>query len=241
MLRLADGDSQALETALTRYWPALVAYASTIVGHRDSAEDIVQEAFIRLWEKRRTWKPVRCLKPLLLRIARNLAVSERRRQRVLRAWAATLTTQDSRRGSSPSPMESMEAEERERAFARAIEDLPPRRREVFTLSRFQQLSYREIAEVMGISQQTVANQMSAALAELRRALRPHLEEPVERDGPAALLRRSFLADERAAADAFYGAGRQDTPHPRARCRGRCNQRPRFLGSGIAAEAGVVWG
>lgn len=81
MLRIGEGDPKALERVLTIYWPAVVAYARTIVGHRDGAEDVAQETFIRPWEKRRGWRPAGSLKPLLLRIARNLAVSEQRRLR----------------------------------------------------------------------------------------------------------------------------------------------------------------
>jgi RNA polymerase sigma-70 factor (ECF subfamily) len=59
----------------------------------------------------------------------------------------------------------------EDAFREALGALPPRKREVFTLARFQGLSYAEIAGVLGTSPQTVANQMSAALQQLRVALR----------------------------------------------------------------------
>ena len=58
----------------------------------------------------------------------------------------------------------------------ALAALPHRRREIFTLSRFHGLTYHEIAETLGISRQTVANQMSTALAELRTSLSRHLSD-----------------------------------------------------------------
>jgi RNA polymerase sigma-70 factor, ECF subfamily len=66
-----------------------------------------------------------------------------------------------------------------RYFERAVSHLPPRRQEIFVLARAHGLSHQEIAEVMKISPQTVANQMSAALADLRQALGPLLDRQPE--------------------------------------------------------------
>jgi len=66
------------------------------------------------------------------------------------------------------------------AVRSALADLPPRRREVFSLARFHGLSYAEIAETLDVSPQTVANQMSAALSTLRKQLAPFIGAT---DGP----------------------------------------------------------
>ena len=73
------------------------------------------------------------------------------------------------------PDRTLELSELERAAAAAVASLPERRGEVFRLAREQALSYAEIADVMGLSVQTVANHMSLALSDLRAALRPHLD------------------------------------------------------------------
>ena len=71
----------------------------------------------------------------------------------------------------------------DRAVAKAVSDLPPRRREIFKLVRESGFSYAEIAEIMKISRQTVANHMSLALSDLRVMLRPFLPAPAT-DGEA---------------------------------------------------------
>ena len=68
------------------------------------------------------------------------------------------------------PDELLEETLLQEEVAAAIADLPERRREVFVLARFHGLSYQEIADVLGVSQQTVANQMSSALSQLRELL-----------------------------------------------------------------------
>jgi RNA polymerase sigma-70 factor (ECF subfamily) len=74
------------------------------------------------------------------------------------------------------PDEELEASEFQARFAAAMENLPARRREVFELVRFQGLTYQEVAEVLEVSHQTVANQMTLAHRDLRRMLAGFLTE-----------------------------------------------------------------
>jgi RNA polymerase sigma-70 factor (ECF subfamily) len=75
----------------------------------------------------------------------------------------------------PTPLQSLEEHELSDALAVALDRLPARRKEVYLLARAGELSHVEISERMGISRQTVANQMTAAVAHLRRDLRPVLD------------------------------------------------------------------
>ena len=86
-----------------------------------------------------------------------------------RADPDTLACQDA-------PDREVELSDLDEAVAKAIRDLPPRRREIFKLMRESGFSYAEIAEIMKISKQTVANHMSLALSDLRVMLRPFLPE-----------------------------------------------------------------
>jgi RNA polymerase sigma-70 factor (ECF subfamily) len=72
------------------------------------------------------------------------------------------------------PLELAERAELREVLTKAVDALPPRRREVFVLARFHGRSYRDIADIMDISPQTVANQVSAAVRDLRRRLRPEM-------------------------------------------------------------------
>jgi RNA polymerase sigma-70 factor (ECF subfamily) len=165
--QLRLGNTDALEQLLATYWQPLFDYAVRILLNADAAQDVVQQAFIRLWRDRRDWRSGSSPRALLFTIVRNLALNERRSQRLRERWLGS--GQPARAGPAP-PDQVLEYNELSAAVTHAIEQLPLRRREVFTLARFQGLSYQEIADLMGISVQTVANQMSLAMADLRRAL-----------------------------------------------------------------------
>lgn len=174
--RVQDGDPAALQSLLETHWTPLVRYARRLLSEPDDAQDVVQEAFVRLWARRRRWKVEGSVRSLLFTITRNAALDELRR-RTRRGRAARAF-----RGPAPPalPSESVAASELETAATAAVAALPPRRQEVFRLAREAGLSYSEIAEVMDVSPQTVANQMSLALADLRQALQPHLPEGASR-------------------------------------------------------------
>lgn len=179
MERVHAGDVEAFDELLGRYWPPLVAYAARLVGSRDAAEDVVQETMVRVWEQRAEWTPGRHLRAFLYRITRNRALNEQAKGRVRREWAERERHRP--RPTEPSPPEIAEQNALRESIERAIEALPDRRREVFVLARYHGHSYSEIAELMGISRQTVANQMSAALDQLRTTLKPRLDEFAEGD------------------------------------------------------------
>ncbi|HET9986154.1 MAG TPA: RNA polymerase sigma-70 factor [Longimicrobiales bacterium] len=175
MDRARRDDPAALDALLAAYWRPLVRYARGFVESRDAAEDVVQESFIAVWDRRLEWR-AGSLAGLLYRATRNRALNERRRERVRREWRIVAPVDE-----APSPWQTLQDRELGECLERAIEALPPRRREIFLLARVDGLVYREIAEVLGISAQTVANQMSAALAELRRALSAAVGRSAEAD------------------------------------------------------------
>lgn len=187
LLRIRAGDSSALDGLVDRYWTPLVSYAARLLGSWDAAEDVAQGTFVRIWERRHDWESDGSVSALLYRITRNQGLDEiKRRERA--AARSRARDQAARRVATPS--EQLEVAELEAAFEATLAALAERRREVFILARAHGLSYREIAEVMGIAPQTVANHLSAALAELRQALEPFLEDTVHTPGSAT--RRAHL-------------------------------------------------
>lgn len=166
------GDARTLSRLQTAYWDLLVQFAGRILDGSSDPQDVVQEAFIRLWTHRERWGDDGSVRSLLYTVTRNAALDERRR---LARSARTSLAADPP-APEPVPSEDAVAEELRRAAAEAVSRLPPKRQEVFRLAREEGLTYAEIAGVMGVSPQTVANQMSLALADLRRALEPHLVE-----------------------------------------------------------------
>ena len=165
--RLRDGDAGALDALLERYWPPVFTYALHRTGSRDLAADIAQDTFCRLWERRSTWNTTGSVRGLLFRLARNTAVSQHRRNRARDRASNGFAELYLERRPAVLPAENAELRA---ALNRAIAALPARRREVFQLRMLDDLSYEEIAETMGTSRQTVANQFSRALTTLRAAL-----------------------------------------------------------------------
>ncbi len=178
--RLAVGDGQALALLLERYWRPMVRFAADKVGSVDAAEDLVQEAFVRVWEHREQLRPFTSPRAYLYRVLRNLVTDDFRGRRFRDRWARS--RQFDPPPEAPSPAMLLEADQLAVAASRAIADLPERRRDVFVLAHFHGLSYREVAEAMGITRRTVANHMTLALKELRRDL-ALFTEPDSRSAP----------------------------------------------------------
>jgi RNA polymerase sigma-70 factor, ECF subfamily len=173
--RLCAGEAAAFDELLQRHWPALVGYLRSIVDEPQTARDIAQETFVYLWRARDTLQPFGSVRTLLYRSARHLALNERRRERVRLRNDGNVRAVQSRLARAATPLELVERAELRQALQQAVDALPARRREVFVLGYVHGLPHAEIAEVMAISQQTVKNQMSSALGELRQRLAAFLE------------------------------------------------------------------
>lgn len=167
------GAAGSMNDLLRKYWPGVVEYVVRYVEHSDAAEDIAQELFLGLWQKKLTWKQEGSLRSFLYGVARNLARNQGRRWREVRVASLEKLNVDPI-DTARSPSDTFVDRELQAHYERAVSGLPARRHEIFTLAREHGLSYQEVAEVMEISPQTVANQMSAALAYLRRTLAPVL-------------------------------------------------------------------
>ena len=168
--RLRSDDPAALQSILDRYWDRLVAFAHRFVGEAGDPESQVQEALARLWARRHLLDEEGSLKALLYTTVRNLCLDElRRRGRRNRLNRKALSRTPVR-----TPWEDVHGAELQRAAATAVARLPARRQEVFRLVREEGLSYQEVARVLQLSPQTVANHMSLAMADLRTALKPFL-------------------------------------------------------------------
>lgn len=167
-----DDDVLALHRLMQRHWGPVLSYAKAILGDADAAADVAQQVFIRIWRGRKRWRPTARASAYVFRIARNATRNELRASRTRDRHSLTA----SRLSAMPStPLEHLEAHELEAAVEHALARLPARRRQVYELAHVRKLSHREIAAIMGITTQTVANHMYTAVQELRRYLEPLLE------------------------------------------------------------------
>lgn len=176
MARINEGDECAMDELLRLHWSRVVDFVERLTQSRELGEDVAQEVFLKLWQRRLVWRGSGSLQSFLLGAARNLARNQTRRRREVRVDSFETPAIPPRAHDSPTPADRLRECEVESMFRAAVAALPPRRQEVFILARLHGLSYQEIAEAMEISVQTVANQMSQALADLRRALAPVFEE-----------------------------------------------------------------
>ncbi|MEX2528233.1 MAG: sigma-70 family RNA polymerase sigma factor [Gemmatimonadota bacterium] len=156
---------------MAQHWAAVASYASKVLGVGPrSGEDIAQEVFLKLWAGDIRWSGEGSSRAFLLGVTRNLCLNRRRKESLRKRLSDKVRTQFQLWQRMPNPGEDLQASELQRRLDVVLESMPARRREVFLLIRMQGLSYAEVAEIMGISAQTVANQMTLALKQLRQAL-----------------------------------------------------------------------
>lgn len=156
----AEETYEAVYQELAPKLQGFLYYRTKNVG---TAADMVQESFLRLWENCRKVTAEKA-GPWLFRVADNLFLKSKEREKVARKyeWRQTgpaLTY--------ASPQEEMEEKEFQAQLEAALEALPDGAREVFLLNRMEGLKYREIAELLGISQKAVEKRMHRALVTLR--------------------------------------------------------------------------
>lgn len=161
-----DDQSRRLADAMDRVRPVAVHVAFQITRDPDLAEDIAQRALYRVWSRRSDWGDRAVLDGLVLITARNLALNAKRNARNRARILARIPT----RGNAPPPSEILEAEQLKREFIRLLRAMPPRRRRIFNLRVCQGLPCAEVARRLGISRQSVANQLCAARRHLQSAL-----------------------------------------------------------------------
>jgi RNA polymerase sigma-70 factor, ECF subfamily len=149
------------------YSTLLFRIAYSVLRSRTEAEDVVQDAFIRVLENRRSLASVRDMRVWLIRIAWNLALDRKRRKRpeqLDESFAESLAS-----GAISAPA-AMEEAQRFQSVLREVERLPKAERHVLLLSALEELSTVEIADVLGRSESAVRALLSRARARLRERL-----------------------------------------------------------------------
>lgn len=172
---LAQGDVRALEALYERHGRALYSLAVKMLADPDLAEEIVQESFLKLWQRPGTFDPTRGrLITWLLGVTHHRAVDLLRRQRLERQRlqeAARDGTGEPLVERSEDPEERAWSTLRQEAVAGALAALPPNQREPLELAYFQGLTQAEIAARLGEPLGTIKTRMRLALRKLRSALR----------------------------------------------------------------------
>lgn len=186
MLEVRDDKASAFEELVTRYQGRLVRLLGHLVGSREQAEDLSQEVFLRVYRARKTYQPGAKFATWLFTIANNVASNALRDN--ARRHEVTLPTHDSgplgahpldktlQASSGQMPARQLDKAESREIVRMAIESLGPRQRMAVLLSKFEGLSYLDIAQVMEISPQAVKSLLSRARENLREVLQPYFDQ-----------------------------------------------------------------
>jgi RNA polymerase sigma-70 factor (ECF subfamily) len=177
MVSVQQGDPMAFRLLVERYKKKAYYTALKLVGDPDDAYDLSQEAFIRVYNARRRYDGNSPFYAWFYAILRNLARNHLRKRSVRSEYAArTRRTRDQSLEVSDSPECIAEADEAKKAVWAAIEKLSYEHREIIILRHFEDMSYEEIAKLLGIAAGSVMSRLYYA----RKRLRELLGEEYER-------------------------------------------------------------
>lgn len=150
------------EVLFKTHYKALHAYAAVILKDEDDAEEIVQQLFLKFWEKRELLAVQTSLKAYLYKCVYHDSLNYLKHQKVKEKY------QDfTQHRMDNSYNDRIEVSELQEQINLALNDLPEQCRTIFQMSRFEDLKYREIADELGIAVKTVENQMGKALRIMR--------------------------------------------------------------------------
>ena len=171
-LRIQSGQLPAFEMLFKTHYQPLCRYANSYLKDPDGAEEVVQAAFIGFWEKKSSISIDTSIKSYLYRTVRNSCLNELKHEQVKQKYLVT-QGQEEEKTSEPADHLAIHVELEEKV-RQAIQRLPEQCRLIFTMSRFEELKYQEIADQLNISIKTVENQMGKALKLMRLYLKEYL-------------------------------------------------------------------
>ena len=168
--QVVAGNLSAFEKVFREYYEPLVRYGNTFLRDSDETEDVVQQVFVSLWEKRVQIDIHTSIRSMLYTSVRNACLNKIKHQKVRSVYAAEIK----RTHSEEDATDTAQLNELNQRIEAAIASMPEQCGRIFRMSRFDQLRYQEIADQLGLSVKTVENQMGKALRIIREALAEYL-------------------------------------------------------------------
>ena len=166
--RIRQGDIGQFESLFRSSYVSLVRYAKTLIKDHDTAEEIVQDLFFRLWKDKEKLQIESSLNGYLYRAVHNRCLHYIDHNRVVEKYVREMKEREQETNESPTDI--LHYRELQAKVAAIIERLPEKCGKIFCMSRFEGLKYSEIAERLSISIKTVEANMGRALKEFRKAL-----------------------------------------------------------------------
>jgi len=166
-----NGDKKAFEMLFRAYFSHLCAYANTFVNDLDASKDLVQDFLFHIWQKKEELPADVNVRAYLFKSVHNRCLNELKHRKIQakhQEITLHLHNEDYYEDNEP------DANELHDKIRQTIDKMPPERRRVFIMHRYDELKYREIAEKLNISIKTVENQIGKALSFLRDELKDYL-------------------------------------------------------------------
>lgn len=170
--KIKQGDKAAFMRLVERYQQKVFVVSYSLVRNREDALDLVQETFIRLYQKIHSYRPGENFQAWLMQIARNLSIDFLRKQMVRKE--ESLDALDLQREMAASSQSDPSRFNPGPTVQKAVSQLPPRQRDVFILHHYEDLKYEEIAQRLKISVGTVKSLHFKAIQKLKDILAPQL-------------------------------------------------------------------
>jgi RNA polymerase sigma-70 factor (ECF subfamily) len=174
IVRLIEGDSEAFEKIYYAYVERVYYFAIRYLKDSSESEEIVQEVFAKIWESRRNIDPDMSFSGYILTTTKNTIFNENRKKINHQAYCSYIISYLQKN------IHDVENEiiyqDLMELLNKTIEELPEKRREIFKLSRFQGLPYKEISKKLSISEKTIETHMRLALRDIKSVLNPILEK-----------------------------------------------------------------
>ena len=172
--RVKNEDREAFRELVSLYQKRIFLLAFSFFHNREDAMDIVQETFMRLYQKIHTFREGENFKSWIFQVAKNLCIDRYRKNHSKgKEWGSEQNLEEMNLPSENSD-NSHQALDLKMIFSRCLEKLAERQRMVFVLKHYNQLKYREIAEVLNISPGTVKSLHFKAVQNLRGLISPYL-------------------------------------------------------------------
>ncbi|OQP38611.1 hypothetical protein A4H97_17960 [Niastella yeongjuensis] len=173
-LRIAESNDEAAFGKLFRqFYPRLLIFTTAILKNRETAEEAVEDVFLKLWENRKVLPAVNNLSYYLLVAAKHKALDYLEKAKTIPQISIDDAVLDAGVAMQIDPETALISAENIRIIQSAINGLPPRCRLIFLLVKEDGLKYRETADLLNISIKTVETQMSLALRKIGEALQSH--------------------------------------------------------------------
>jgi RNA polymerase sigma-70 factor, ECF subfamily len=177
--KIRIGDSSIMNWLFNNYYIGLCTYAHRFTKNKSISEEIVQQSFFKLWEKKESIQIEGSFVGYLYRIVRNNCLNHIKHQQIInrfneRYLQSLNETEELINISQENGLSIYIASELENKITKAIENLPDHCRKIFKMSRYEGLKHQEIAEQQGITINTVQKQISIALGKLKTELSAYL-------------------------------------------------------------------